>query len=244
MDILLSEKNKTMGHFEEYLYWRKEQKGSRKSQGKQRSPRAVIGESMELVSEHSQPLIPANPKSLKDLKIPEEFTKLGTEVFLKFDGWHEDERIMIFTTERCLDFMENNPNWGADATFDPTPLLFSQLWIIFVRLGHTYVPMVFVLMTHRKSGSYSFVLQKLNKLRLNLAPTMNVCEKGGKRLYDESAEFRREVNCIVALAFVPVVDVEEAFVELREHFEASDNATHLEIILDYFEDTQDTHTWM
>uniref|UniRef100_A0A915ED32 MULE transposase domain-containing protein n=1 Tax=Ditylenchus dipsaci TaxID=166011 RepID=A0A915ED32_9BILA len=175
--------------------------------------------------------------------------------------------------------MENNPNRGADATFDPTPLLFSQLWIIFVRLGHTYVPMVFVLMTHRKSGSYSFVLQKLNKLRLNLAPTSvavdfekaewnafekvylvielrpccfhfiksivrNVCEKGGKRLYDESAEFRREVNCIVALAFVPVVDVEEAFVELREHFEASDNATHLEIILDYFEDTQDTHTWM
>uniref|UniRef100_A0A915DYX0 Uncharacterized protein n=1 Tax=Ditylenchus dipsaci TaxID=166011 RepID=A0A915DYX0_9BILA len=70
---------------------------------------------MELVSEHSKPMIrrsltsrnirnirheanlePPNPQSLKDLKIPEEFTKLGEEVFLKFDGWHNDERIQAF----------------------------------------------------------------------------------------------------------------------------------------------------
>uniref|UniRef100_A0A915EN38 Uncharacterized protein n=1 Tax=Ditylenchus dipsaci TaxID=166011 RepID=A0A915EN38_9BILA len=69
---------------------------------------------MELVSQHSKSLIrrsltsrnirnirheahlePPNPKSLKDLKVPKEFTKLGEEVFLKFDGWHLDERIQF-----------------------------------------------------------------------------------------------------------------------------------------------------
>uniref|UniRef100_A0A915DED6 non-specific serine/threonine protein kinase n=3 Tax=Ditylenchus dipsaci TaxID=166011 RepID=A0A915DED6_9BILA len=98
-----------------------------------------MGDSMELMREHSKPMIrrslvsrnvrntrheanlePPNTQSLKDLKIPEEFTKVGIEVFLKFDGWHQDERIQIFTTNRCLDFMDHK-KWGADATFDPTP---------------------------------------------------------------------------------------------------------------------------
>uniref|UniRef100_A0A915DZT4 Uncharacterized protein n=1 Tax=Ditylenchus dipsaci TaxID=166011 RepID=A0A915DZT4_9BILA len=71
---------------------------------------------MELVSQHSKQLIrrslmsrnirnirheahlaPPNPKSLKDLKVPKECTKLGEEVFLKCDGWHLDERIQVFS---------------------------------------------------------------------------------------------------------------------------------------------------
>uniref|UniRef100_A0A915DSM5 MULE transposase domain-containing protein n=1 Tax=Ditylenchus dipsaci TaxID=166011 RepID=A0A915DSM5_9BILA len=43
----------------------------------------------------------------------------------------------------------------------------------------------------------------------------NVCTKGYKDLYDTDQEFRKQVNLMSAIAFVPVVDVEAAFDWLR-----------------------------
>uniref|UniRef100_A0A915CS34 Uncharacterized protein n=1 Tax=Ditylenchus dipsaci TaxID=166011 RepID=A0A915CS34_9BILA len=79
----------------------------------------------------------------------------GKEVFLKYDGWNGDERILLFSTDKCLDLLVAIKNWGCDATFDVVPLLFDQLWILFVRLAHSFVPVVFCLMNRRLESSSS-----------------------------------------------------------------------------------------
>uniref|UniRef100_A0A915EBM5 OTU domain-containing protein n=1 Tax=Ditylenchus dipsaci TaxID=166011 RepID=A0A915EBM5_9BILA len=56
----------------------------------------------------------------------------GTEQFLKYDGWNGEERVLIFSSNKCLDFLEQVPKWGCDGTFEVVPLLFDQLWILYV----------------------------------------------------------------------------------------------------------------
>uniref|UniRef100_A0A915E8T6 Uncharacterized protein n=1 Tax=Ditylenchus dipsaci TaxID=166011 RepID=A0A915E8T6_9BILA len=43
-----------------------------------------------------------------------------------------------------LKLLEANKKWGCDKTFDVVPSLFDQLWIVFVRLTHSYVQSSFV----------------------------------------------------------------------------------------------------
>uniref|UniRef100_A0A915EL79 FLYWCH-type domain-containing protein n=1 Tax=Ditylenchus dipsaci TaxID=166011 RepID=A0A915EL79_9BILA len=114
------------------------------------APRAIIGKAIQKVAEEARPLIrrslmgrairrrrheeklePANPKNLKELVIPKEFQMRNDELFLKYDGWNGDERILLFSTDKCLDLLSSIPNWGCDGTFDVVPLLFDQLWILY-----------------------------------------------------------------------------------------------------------------
>ena len=95
----------------------------------------------------------------------------GKEVFLMFDGWNGEERVLIFSTERCLDLLVVIKKWGCDGTFDVVPLLFDQLWIIFVRLSHSYVPVVFCLLNRRLQSSYEFVLQRIKEFRPKISFT-------------------------------------------------------------------------
>uniref|UniRef100_A0A915DUW6 FLYWCH-type domain-containing protein n=1 Tax=Ditylenchus dipsaci TaxID=166011 RepID=A0A915DUW6_9BILA len=245
-----------------------------KSVSSKEPPRKILAEAIERTDEDSQPLIrrslvtrnirnhrhtarvePANPQMLIDLKIPEAYQMCGKEVFLKYDGWNNDERILIFATDKCLDMLVSINKWGCDGTFDVVPLLFDQLWIIFVRLAYSYVPAVFVLMNRRLESSYLFVLAKLQELRPKMSPSSvaldfekaewNAFEKsvvrsvstnGSKELYDSSDDFRREVNLILATAFIPSSNVSNAFTKLRHYLEDSVFADQLEPILDYFED--------
>uniref|UniRef100_A0A915D4M1 FLYWCH-type domain-containing protein n=1 Tax=Ditylenchus dipsaci TaxID=166011 RepID=A0A915D4M1_9BILA len=142
-------------------------------------PRKIIGSSISSVSEEAQPFIrrsllarnirnirheakqePSNPKNIQELLIPNSFKMAGIEEFLKYDGWNGEERVLIFSSKKCLDYLEQVPKWGCDGTFEVDPLLFDQLWILYVRLAHTYVPVVFTSLNRRLESSYEFVLRK------------------------------------------------------------------------------------
>ncbi|KAK4875273.1 hypothetical protein RN001_011695 [Aquatica leii] len=75
--------------------------------------------------------IPANPINLTKLVIPKEYTRNSNgEPFLLFDSGPNEQRILTFSTERNLTFMENCDHWYADGTFTCTPPLFGQLYTI------------------------------------------------------------------------------------------------------------------
>uniref|UniRef100_A0A915DW27 Uncharacterized protein n=1 Tax=Ditylenchus dipsaci TaxID=166011 RepID=A0A915DW27_9BILA len=68
-----------------------------------------------------------------------------------------------------MQLLEANKKWSCDGTFNVS--LFDQLWIVFVRLAHSYVAVVFCLLNRRLQFSYEFVLKQLLVLRPNLSPT-------------------------------------------------------------------------
>jgi len=95
---------------------------------------------------------------------------VGNSEFLLFDGWQENNRILIFASTKCKEFLATSTKWGADGTFSVVPLLFNQIWLIFGRLHRTYVPAVYVLMSNRTEDSYRFVLNKLLEIDPRFQP--------------------------------------------------------------------------
>uniref|UniRef100_A0A915E9P4 Uncharacterized protein n=1 Tax=Ditylenchus dipsaci TaxID=166011 RepID=A0A915E9P4_9BILA len=109
-------------------------------------PRNIIGKALKEVSKeawgrirrsfaaknirsirHENNLEPANPKSLQLLVVPKAYHMYGEETFLKFDGWNAIDRVLIFSTDRCLDLLVAERKLGADGTWDVVPLLRAQL---------------------------------------------------------------------------------------------------------------------
>jgi hypothetical protein len=56
----------------------------------------------QLVAEN----LPADPRNLRELNLPEEYKNVDGELFLQFDSGPGDDRILLFSTQRNLDFMD------------------------------------------------------------------------------------------------------------------------------------------
>ena len=52
------------------------------------------------------------------------------ELFLLYDSGAVNDRILVFGTERNLDFLQLSDGWYADGTFKVAPPLFRQLYTI------------------------------------------------------------------------------------------------------------------
>lgn len=75
---------------------------------------------------------PSAPKSLMDLDIPHDLAKTcDDEPFALYDsGPDEKNRMIIFGTQRNLDFLADCEVIHMDGTFNSCPQLFSQLYVI------------------------------------------------------------------------------------------------------------------
>ncbi|KAI1695005.1 MULE transposase domain-containing protein [Ditylenchus destructor] len=114
---------------------------------------------------------PANPKTLDALKIPAKFQQIGNEKFFLSDmTTKEGARVLMFGTERGLELMAKIKKWAGDGTFEVVPLLFESLWVLYVRLAHTFVPVLFCLMSNRVASTYISVLEKIKELRPDVNP--------------------------------------------------------------------------
>jgi hypothetical protein len=113
---------------------------------------------------------PSNLKRLEDLVIPERLRLCDGEDILKYDGWLGTDRILIFSTIHLLDVLQDAKDIGCDGTFSVSPTLFDQLWAIHVRLAHTFVPVVYCLLSSRTEATYIHVLNQLKALRAGLDP--------------------------------------------------------------------------
>ena len=74
------------------------------------------------------PPIPDDSDTLFDIRQRFTVTSTGDE-FLKYDNQRTD-KILIFGTERSLNFMQNSNNWFMDGTFLTVPPQFAQLYTV------------------------------------------------------------------------------------------------------------------
>lgn len=110
--------------------------------GVQNAVAAVVPGASQLVQTvnrvRKDPQAPRNPKTVAELRFPEVYTKTrNNENFILFDSAlsgedYDDEsfRIIMFGTEKNLDFLVGCSEIYMDGTFWVTPSLFSQLYTL------------------------------------------------------------------------------------------------------------------
>ncbi|CAH1108325.1 unnamed protein product [Psylliodes chrysocephalus] len=75
--------------------------------------------------------IPAISNSLLQLVIPQEYTLTSSgQLFLMYDSGPSEDRILVFTTARNLDYMLECEHWYGDGTFSTAPNMFSHIYTI------------------------------------------------------------------------------------------------------------------
>ncbi|KAF0716852.1 Uncharacterized protein FWK35_00029148 [Aphis craccivora] len=192
---------------------------------------------------------PPIPKSLNDLKIPDEYREITSgETFLQYDSDNYDgylDRFLIFTTEQNLNLMEICDYWLADGTFSCSPHIFHQLYTIH-GVSYLYVvPTAYILLPNKKEETfYKRMFLALKTLHPQLRPKfiMFDFEKGAMNAakyvflaVDIKSCFFHLCQKNFAFAYIPenyVVFVFETFLESQFYQQEM-----LSNLIGYFEDT-------
>jgi len=109
---------------------------------------------------------PAEPQSLEDLVIPENWKKtLSGSDFLVRDSTIGNERVLIFTTSTNINYLSQSPFWICDGTFKVVPTIFRQLYTVHGCIGgdenSRIMPLVYVLMSSKSEECYQTLFQDL-----------------------------------------------------------------------------------
>ncbi|KAF0762967.1 Uncharacterized protein FWK35_00003916 [Aphis craccivora] len=168
---------------------------------------------------------PPNPKSVTELKIPDNYTKTSTNRFL------------IFTTDNNLQLMEQCEHWLCDGTFSCVPSIFHQLYTIRGINDSKVVPAVYKLLRNKKEDTYKRMFLAIKFLKPQLNPksmffdfekaAMNASKysiwrhvqsksNGLQVRYSNDSNFALELRKLVASAYVPVNNVITAFESLLD----------------------------
>lgn len=103
------------------------------------------------------------PLSLLDLVIPAQYQKTCKgEKFVLFDSLDE-ERVIVFGTERNLGLLANCTLWLMDGTFKIVPQLFYQLYSIHGKVRDNYFPLVYGLLPKKTEAVYRKFFQEVRK---------------------------------------------------------------------------------
>lgn len=87
-----------------------------------------------------------------------------------FDSGPEENRILIFSTRRNLQYLSQSLHWYADGTFKTVPLLFHQLYTVHWLKENASVPLVFALLLNTLEETYIRFFQELKNLEPLLSP--------------------------------------------------------------------------
>lgn len=83
------------------------------------------------------------------------------EKFLLDDSGEDDnERVIIFSTEKNIELMNSSPN--CDGTFAVSPIIFYQQYTINVVLNGKNLPVVYALLCNKKEDTYNKLFSMLN----------------------------------------------------------------------------------
>ncbi|KAK4884083.1 hypothetical protein RN001_000354 [Aquatica leii] len=188
------------------------------------------------------------------------------EQFLLYDnGVANDNKILIFGTQKNLELLGSSDHWYAAGTFNTTPPLFSQVYTIQGVKFNNCILSVFVLLTGKTELIYQQMIQALKEIKPNLEPItimMNferfetefpgyfktgcffhlsqciwrkVQENGKAARYANDAVFALQVKMLSGLGFLPTQDVIPGCEKLTDS-QYYINDDDLQSISDYFED--------
>lgn len=109
---------------------------------------------------------PPIPAKLSDFEVPENIQKLPSgENFLLCDTGKDDEnRILIFGTQKGLKKLKNFKEWYADGCFSlGQNKIFKQLYTIHAKRKHGIYPGVYVLLQNKRQETYEKMLDLVKK---------------------------------------------------------------------------------
>ena len=118
---------------------------------------------------------PSEPSTLVDLLLPREYRQLkdGTE-FLMYDSGPTNDRILIFSTQKNLQYLAESTSIFSDGTFSAAPgKLFSQLYSIHACiLSGAVIPLVYALLPNKTMATYNRLFGALKNLQPQFTPIM------------------------------------------------------------------------
>ncbi|CAF1111998.1 unnamed protein product [Brachionus calyciflorus] len=207
------------------------------------NPRKIIIECQKNVSEEIAANLPSYSSSrqlcrnaredpFENYKIPEnldfelhqDFTiTLKNENFIFFDSFDpskkNNDRIIIFATEKNLQLLSKFRHWLCDGTFDAAPKLFKQLFTIHVIINEVFPDAeIFGCFFHLKKNIWRHIQED----GLSVEYCESKIEENTVRLYSKM---------LACLAFVPVEDTVMVFELLKKNC-----PNRLEKLYKYFED--------
>lgn len=121
---------------------------------------------------------PANPATLDDLVIPDEYTHIGDELFLLGDSASDNfqfkktskvPRILIFGKESYRAWSGQMKTVFCDGTFRQAPQLFKQIYVILAKRtvthGNDFIfPVMYALLPDKKGSTYNCLFQMIKQV--------------------------------------------------------------------------------
>ena len=100
-------------------------------------------------------VLPPIPKSLSELVIETQWqTNSRGEQWLLVDRVNDGDRMIIFCTERCLQYLCNSSVWYGDGTFSVAPTFFYQLYTIHGVVMGQLLPLAYCILTRKTRDIY------------------------------------------------------------------------------------------
>lgn len=112
------------------------------------------------------------PQNAREMEIPERYRQtIRGELFLQYDsGLGDENRILVFSTQRNLELLEHCDQWFADGTFKTVPQIFFQLYTIHVLLNDSVTACVYALLPNKTQDTYACLFQVLRQLQPDVNP--------------------------------------------------------------------------
>ncbi|CAF2249018.1 unnamed protein product [Rotaria magnacalcarata] len=158
------------------------------------------------------------PKTNPNNRLPDELrqTDRGDNFIL-----HKDDNLIICCTTSNLSVLKTCKQWSANGTFKVCPDDFYQMFTLHGLFKSQVIPLV-----------YGLLIGKRCLFHFGQCIWRNIQNHGLQKKYQEDKSFHLNIKKLIALAFVPVLDVIKAYESIVDDFE--DDADEF---LDYFEKT-------
>lgn len=113
------------------------------------------------------------PTSLNEMNIPNHLKYLEGELFILAESSFNDKKIIIMGTSSSLKLLSEYKCWIVDGTFKVVPTIMRQLFSIHGQIDNQIVPLVFGLMSHKSTETYSQFFYELCKVACELKIDLN-----------------------------------------------------------------------
>ena len=129
----------------------------------------ACSQAMAKARRKSFPAIPANPNNLNQLAIEGGFATTGRinpVRYLLYDngpGNPINSRVVIFSTDDKLRRLATADRWYADGNFKLVPTIFKQLYIMQVKLGDTYITVLYCYLQHKNQIACSKMWSEIER---------------------------------------------------------------------------------
>ncbi|XP_049867236.1 uncharacterized protein LOC126367652 [Pectinophora gossypiella] len=124
-------------------------------------------------------ILPAEPKSIDEIQIPDNLKTVEGEKFLAKDvTYGNNKRLLMFCTKAGIQILRDAILWLMDGTFRTCPNLFTQLYSIHAIVGHDedskkILPVLYCFLMDKSEETYMAFFQALKEYAMEFEYILN-----------------------------------------------------------------------